>query len=118
MTIQIFLTVLLAGVAVLVAVQRTTSRLLRTVVLTVVAFGAFLVWVPQVTDRFAEMFGVGRGADLILYIWVVITLALIVFLYLKVAQLARKLTHLARALALDRPQYPRGKTARQDRTTP
>src|SRR3990170_3826625 len=117
MMIQIFLTVLLVGIAVLVAVQRTTSRLLRAVVLAVVAFGAFLVWVPQVTDRFAEMFGVGRGADLILYIWVVITLALIVFLYLKVAQLARKLTHLARALALDRPRYPPSETPRQDGTT-
>lgn len=116
MMIQLFLTVLLSGVAILVAVQRTTSRLLRAVVLTVVTFGAFLVWVPQVTDRFAEMFGVGRGADLILYTWVVITLALIVFLYLKIAQLARKLTLLARAVALERPRYPGSETHGGGRT--
>lgn len=106
MMIQIFLSVLLGGVAILIAVQRTTSRLLRIVVLAVVAVGAFLVWVPEVTNRFAETFGVGRGADLVLYVWVVITLALIVFLYLKVARLARKVTQLARAAALDDPRFP------------
>jgi hypothetical protein len=109
MTIQIFLSVLLVGVAVLIAVQRTTSRLLRAIVLAVVAVGAFLVWVPEVTNRFAEAFGVGRGADLVLYIWVVITLALIVFLYLKVAHLSRKVTQLARAVALGHPRLPADK---------
>jgi hypothetical protein len=109
MTIQIFLSVLLVGVAVLIAVQRTTSRLLRAIVLAVVAVGAFLVWVPEVTNRFAEAFGVGRGADLVLYVWVVITLALIVFLYLKVAHLSRKVTQLARAVALGHPRLPADK---------
>jgi hypothetical protein len=109
MTIQIFLSVLLVGVAILIAVQRTTSRLLRAIVLAVVAVGAFLVWVPEVTNRFAEAFGVGRGADLVLYVWVVITLALIVFLYLKVAHLSRKVTQLARAVALGHPRLPADK---------
>lgn len=108
MTIQFFLTVLLAGTAVLVGSQRTTSRLLRTVVLGVIVFGAFLVWFPGVTDRFADLFGVGRGADLVLYIWVVITLALIVFLYLKVAILSRRITELARAIALGHPRRAEG----------
>jgi hypothetical protein len=106
MVIQIFLSVLLAGVAALTAIQRTTSRLLRAAVLSVIALGAFFVWVPEATNRIAEVFGVGRGADVILYTWVVITLALIVFLYLKVARLSRKLTVLTRAVALDHPQRP------------
>jgi hypothetical protein len=113
MILQVFLSVLLFGVALLVATQRT-SRLLRTAVLLVVAAGAFMVWVPEVTDGFAEMFGVGRGADLVLYLWVVITLALIVFLYLKVAQLSRKLTQLARAIALVRPAFPAAGAAPED----
>lgn len=104
MTIQFFLSVLLAATAVLVGSQGTTSRLLRAIVLLVIAFGAFLVWFPGITDRFAELFGVGRGADLVLYLWVVITLALIVFLYLRLAALSRKLTQLTRAVALGRPR--------------
>lgn len=104
MMIQFFLSVLLACTAVLVGIQRGTSRLLRLAVLFVIAFGAFLVWFPDVTDRFAEVFGVGRGADLVLYLWVVITLALIVFLYLKLAALSRRITQLARAIALAHPR--------------
>ena len=106
MTIQLVLSVMLVGVAVLIALQRTTARLLRLGVLAVVALGGFFVWVPEATNRVAETFGVGRGADLILYVWVVITLALIVILFLKVTQLSRKLTHLARAIALGNPKLP------------
>lgn len=115
MMIQFFLSLLLGGTAVLVGIQRGTSRLLRLLVLSVIGFGAFLVWFPGITDRFAELFGVGRGADLILYIWVVITLALIVFLYLKLAALSRKITSLARAVAV---RDPRGEQSRHDGANP
>ncbi|MGB5133006.1 MAG: DUF2304 domain-containing protein [Steroidobacteraceae bacterium] len=108
MTIQIFLTVLLATVATMVALQRSTSRFLRLAVLSVVLVGLYFVWVPDQTTRLAEALGVGRGADLVLYLWVVITLALIVFLYLKIVQLSRRLTELTRAQALSRPQVPSG----------
>jgi hypothetical protein len=106
MTIQIFLTALLATVAVMVALQRSTSCVLRLAVLAVVATGLYFVWAPDQTTRLAAALGVGRGADLVLYLWVVITLALIVFLYLKIVQLSRRLTELTRAQALARPQIP------------
>lgn len=104
MMIQVFLSVMLAGIALLVGFQGTTSRLLKAVILGVIAFGAFLLWTPETTDRFAEAFGVGRGADLLLYVWVVITLALIVFLYLKLTTLSRRITQLTRAIALAHPR--------------
>lgn len=106
MMIQVLLSVLLLGVAALIAIQRTTTRLMRTLVLGVVGLGGFFVWVPEATNRVAEYFGVGRGADLILYSWVVITLALIVFLYLRLARLSRKLTLLARSMALGHARTP------------
>lgn len=106
MIIQVFLTILLAGVALLVSVGGSTSRLLRAIVLSVAAIGVFMVWDPDRTHRIAEFFGVGRGADLILYLWVVITLALIVFLYLKLEQMSREMTKLARLIALDRARQP------------
>jgi hypothetical protein len=113
MMIQFFLTALLAGVATLTALQRTTSRFVRVVVLLVIVAGAYLVWAPEQATVLAGWVGVGRGADLILYLWVVITLALIVFLYLKTLRLSRKLTLLTRHLALMRPEFPRS-TGRQD----
>ena len=106
MMIQIFLSALLAVVAAMIALQRTTSRLVRISVLIVIAVGAYFVWAPEQSNRLAESLGVGRGADLVLYLWVVITLALIVFLYLKIVRLSRKLTQLTRAVALAHPQTP------------
>ena len=106
MTIQIFLTALLATVTVMIALQRSTALVLRIAVLAVVVIGLYFVWVPEQTTRLAAVLGVGRGADLLLYLWVVITLALIVFLYLKIVQLSRRLTELTRAQALSRPQIP------------
>ena len=108
MIIQFFLSARLAGVAALTAMPRTTSRLVRVVVLLVIAAGAYLVWVPDQATALAGWVGVGRGADLILYLWVVITLALIVFLYLKVLRLSRRLTLITRRLALMTPQFPPG----------
>jgi hypothetical protein len=106
MMIQVFLSALLAGVALMVGLQRTTSRLLRATVLVVIALGAYFVWVPDQTTRLAALLGVGRGADLVMYLWVVITLALIVLLYLKIVRLSRKLTQLTRASALADPKQP------------
>jgi hypothetical protein len=106
MTIQIFLTVLLVAVAAMVGLQTATLRALRLAVIAVVAIGVYFVWMPEQATRLAGALGVGRGADLVLYLWVVLTLALIVFLYLKIVRLSRKLTELTRALALARPQAP------------
>ena len=100
MIIQFFLTLLLAGIGALIALQRTTSRFVRMVILVVVAAGSFFVWVPDATTAIAEALGVGRGADLILYLWVVLTLALILVLYLKVIRMGRKITLITRALAV------------------
>lgn len=106
MTIQIFLSVLLGGVAILVGLQRTTGRLVRVVVLGLIAVGCVFVWMPDRTTLIAHALGVNRGADLMLYLWVVITLALIVFLYLKLVIVDRKITQLTRALALAHARGP------------
>lgn len=106
MMIQIFLTVLLVGIALLFAVQQATSRLVRAVILTVIAAGAFFVWAPEQTTVVSRAVGVGRGADLVLYVWVVISLALMLVLYLKVVQMGRKVTQLTRAIALSQARIP------------
>ena len=48
-----------------------------------IAAGAFFVWAPEQTTVISRAVGVGRGADLVLYLWVVISLALMLVLYLK-----------------------------------
>jgi hypothetical protein len=106
MIIQVFLTALLLTVAALVALQRTSTRLVRLVVIVVIAIGAYFVWSPEQANALAHWAGVGRGADLLFYLWVIITLALIMFMYLKIQRLSRRLTQLARAVALAHPRMP------------
>ena len=106
MTIQIFLTVLLVGIGVVFAIQQATSRLVRVLILAVIAVGAFFIWAPEQTTVISRAIGVGRGADLVLYLWVVISLALMLVLYLKIVQMGRKLTQLTRTIALSRARTP------------
>ena len=106
MIIQFFLTLLLGAVGILIGIQRTTTRLVRLVILAVIVAGTIFVWVPDETTAIAAMLGVARGADLLLYLWVILTLALILVLYLKVIQMGRKITLLTRALAVAHPRLP------------
>jgi small membrane protein len=106
MTIQVFLTVLLLGVALLVAAQRTSSRFIQLAVLAVIAVGVYFVWAPERANDLAAAVGVSRGADLLFYLWVIITLALIMFMYFKIQRLAQRVTRLSRAIALSHPRRP------------
>jgi hypothetical protein len=106
MTIQIFLTILLVGIGLVFTIQQTTSRLVRALIVAVIAVGAFFVWAPEQTTVISRAVGVGRGADLVLYVWVVISLALMLVLYLKVVQMGRKVTQLTRAIALSKARIP------------
>ena len=112
MMIQVFLTVLLVGIALVFAVQQATSRLVRSVILLVIVMGGAFVWRPEETTVIARALGVGRGADLVLYLWVVISLALMLVLYLKIVQMGRKVTQLTRVLALNQARIPAGETDR------
>jgi len=103
MLIQVFLSLVLGALAVLVGMQRTTSRLVRAAILVVIIVGAIFVWIPDQTNVIAKALGLSRGADLVFYLWVVITLGLVVFLYLKIIRVDRKLTLLAREQALAHP---------------
>ncbi|HSD42257.1 MAG TPA: DUF2304 domain-containing protein [Burkholderiales bacterium] len=106
MIIKLLLISLLALLALFVALQRVTSRGVRFTVLTMLAIGAYFVWRPEHANAVAQTLGVGRGADLLMYLWVVITCSVILLLYLKIVELNRMLTQLARRLALSQPIHP------------
>jgi small membrane protein len=106
MIIQILLALMLLLLAMFVGLQASTPRGVRLLVLTMLAGGAFLVWQPEHANDAASVLGVGRGADLLFYLWIVITLAVIFLLYLKIVRMNRMLTELARRLAIERPIRP------------
>lgn len=83
--------------------------------------GLYFVWVPRHASALAAFAGIGRGADLIVYTWVVISLLMLVNLHLRLRQQTEMITQLARANALAQAKASgrasrRGGRARATRT--
>ena len=68
--------------------------------------GMVLVFVPEWSDALARAVGVGRGADLIFYCWLVISLIVSINLHVRLRDLQSQITALTRALALKTPAFP------------
>lgn len=69
------------------------------VVLVVLAAGLSVMF-PEALTRVANLVGIGRGADLLLYVLVVTFLLVSVVLFRRVGELERRYTQLARRLAV------------------
>ena len=68
--------------------------------------GIYFVWVPSHSTLVAEFVGVGRGADLVLYLWVCISLIVLLNLHLKLRAQRELITKLARSIAMANVQSP------------
>ena len=62
--------------------------------------GLYFVWIPSHATKLAELAGVGRGVDLIIYVWVVISLLVLLNLHLKLRAQTELITVLARDIAI------------------
>lgn len=100
MIAQTILSVLLGGVLVYAWAQYKRSPLVASASMIAGAAGLYLVWAPEQSTAVAEFIGIGRGADLILYLWVCISLNMLLNLHLKLRVQHETLTKLARAMAL------------------
>ena len=108
MIMKPFLSILLFGVLFFVMIQHHSGRLLRPAVAIAVAVGIFFTWMPEFSNKVANYLGIGRGADLIFYIWIVLSMLAFASLYITFNKQERQITHLTRALAL---HQARGKIA-------
>lgn len=62
--------------------------------------GIYLVWEPEQANRLAHLVGIGRGADLLLYCWIVISLIVSLNLHLKLKTQMDHITALTRHMAI------------------
>lgn len=104
MIIQILLSFGLAGSLFYVISLGRSYRSLRLVLFGIILIGLIFVWVPDTTNAIATLVGVGRGADLIMYVWIVLNLLFVLRLHIKLREQAESLTKLARQIALTRPE--------------
>jgi small membrane protein len=100
MVASVLLSMLLLGTLVYAWSEQRRAPLVATSTIGVVICGLYLVWFPSQANMLAELAGVGRGADLILYLWVLISLLIVFNLHLKLRAHLELITDLAREIAL------------------
>jgi small membrane protein len=100
MMAQIVLSVLLAGVLLYAGNERRRSPVVAWLSITAAAAGLYFTWMPAHATSLAQWAGIGRGVDLVIYIWVCITLIVLLNLHLKLRTQMELITTLARTIAL------------------
>lgn len=104
MIAQITLSILLSLLFLYAIREGHRSPIIRSLTMCTAALGGYLVWVPEHASSIAAWAGVGRGADLILYLWIPISLLMMLNLHLKHREHLELLTKLARHVALTQAQ--------------
>lgn len=103
MIIQFGLTAILVG-ACLMTWKRLRQRAIRPIEafiwLLLWILAMIVVWRPDTSTRIAQWVGIGRGADLVLYLSVVLLLILVFQLHVAHVRLERTLTDFIRRQAL------------------
>ena len=100
MIAQLFFTVVLTVVTLVAFAQLSQIPVVGLVVICAALFGGYIVWVPDHATYLANLIGIGRGADLLLYVWVLISCAILLLLYLNLREQSQLITALARKMAL------------------
>ena len=107
MIAQFVLSSLLAAVLLYAWTEYRRTPLVALLTVFVATAGIYFVWVPEHSTQLAELVGIGRGVDLILYIWVCISLIVLLNLHLKLRTQMELITTLARKAAIaDAPAHP------------
>lgn len=79
-------------------VQRASSRI---ILVLLIFFFAVAVFFPSLVNRFAKIIGVGRGTDLVLYLFITTSAGVIILLFKKFLLLERRIVDLNRALVIE-----------------
>ena len=108
MPIQFLLTLGLLASLLYASVQRVVPRVINLSFATVVAVAIYFVWLPDHTTIVARLLGVARGTDLLIYIWILLTLFVGLNLRLKIRAAREEITELTRAMALASARSPEG----------
>ena len=92
------------AVAMKVRGGRRRFRIVRAVILLAAAAA---IWEPSLLSRLARLLGIGRGTDLLLYLFLMTFIGVSFALYARCQKLERQIVALAREVTLDRDRYVR-----------
>ena len=100
MIAQLILSALLAAILLYAWAEYRRSPAVAFLTVAIATAGLYFVWVPEHSTQLAELVGIGRGVDLILYVWVCISLVVLLNLHLKLRTQTELITTLARKIAI------------------
>ena|ERR1022692_4139241 len=106
MIIQVILILGLLFCLIYAFLQRQKSRLVSMLITLVGLAGIYFVLIPERATELAHLVGIGRGADLVLYCWLVISLIISLNLQFKIFWLQGLITDLAREISLQAATRP------------
>jgi hypothetical protein len=101
MIAQIIFTLALLAVVLIAFAQLQQLPVIGGMSICVALFGIYLVWMPEEATHIARFVGVGRGADLIMYVWILISFSVWLLIYLSMREQLQLITSLARNMALN-----------------
>lgn len=114
MIIRILMLAGLAAIGYLVFLRRNRLPIHIVTVFVILGAGALAVLFPEDTDVIANYVGVGRGVDLIMYLFEVAAIFVLIHYYTKFVELQRQLTTLTRELAILKADLERATAERRD----
>ena len=100
MIAQLILTAMLLVVLLYASMTYRQAPVIGFLSVVATSWGLYFVWLPSHATQLAALVGIGRGVDLILYTWVVISLIMLLNLHLKLRAQMELITRLARKIAL------------------
>jgi hypothetical protein len=100
MIAQLMLTILLGGILLYAWTEYRRAPVIGVLAMLAALAGLYFVWIPDHASRLAALVGIGRGVDLILYVWVCISLVVLHNLHLKLRTQTELITMLARKIAI------------------
>lgn len=100
MIIQFTITFVLIGTFFLLMLGSFGSRLTKILIFPILLAGVVATWKPEWSTGLANFLGVGRGADLLLYVWVLFSVLSYITLFEGAFHQKRQLTKITRKLAL------------------
>lgn len=104
--IQVILIPLLLLIVIMYFAQFRSRLLDRLIVVSIGALGVTMILAPEVANQLAHFVGVGRGADLVMYLGLTGLAFLGIVLYSKLREIEEKLTTLARTEAIENVRLP------------
>jgi|GraSoi2013_100cm_1033763.scaffolds.fasta_scaffold18393_3 hypothetical protein len=107
MIFQVLLVSALAVFAVWACAQWSRAPIVTLVAGLLALFGMALSLRPEISSHLAHFMGVGRGADLLFYCFILLAMTAILNLHLRLRAQQDMITALTRAIALSNPRYPR-----------